>query len=75
MKKQNLTHAVLKQPIKAQEITISHPHFRKFDEYHALDQKILRIITGIETANQDELKKMKLQLLYLKSELYAIVRA
>ncbi len=57
MKKQNVIHAVLKQPIKVQEIKISHPHFRKFDEYHVLDNKILRIITGIETASQDELKK------------------
>ena len=75
MKKITSTHALPENQFAVQTLNISHPHYRKFDEYYELDHKILRIITGIEIASQDELKKMKQQLLYLKSELYAIVRA
>jgi uncharacterized protein YdcH (DUF465 family) len=77
MKKNKLAHAFAlpKYPIKVQEITISHPHFRKFDEYHALDQKILRIRTGIERTTDVTIDKMKEHLLRLKAELYCLVKA
>jgi uncharacterized protein YdcH (DUF465 family) len=75
-KKQTSSRIALpKYPIKVQEITISHPHFRKFDEYHALDQKILRIRTGIERTTDVTIDKMKEHLLRLKAELYCLVKA
>ena len=76
MEKHDLVHELPEYQDQIHALKMSHPHFRKlFDEYHELDHQILRIKTGIEITTDEALKEMKTHLLYLKDELYAIVKA
>jgi len=51
-------------------------HFSNlFEEYHDVDHEVRRIEMGIETTSDDYLETRKKHRLFLKDELYAILRA
>ena len=50
-------------------------HFSKlFDDYHKIDHEVLRIETGIENSSDEYLEQQKKKRLYLKDELFQLIR-
>ena len=50
-------------------------HFaRLFDEYHEVDHEVHRIETGVENTSDDYLEERKKRRLYLKDELYRMIK-
>lgn len=53
----------------------SDEHFAKlFDEYHELDHEVLNMEEGIETPSDEVLEETKKKRLYLKDQLFAIIK-
>jgi hypothetical protein len=54
---------------------MTNSHFAKlFDEYHEVDHEVHRIETGIENTSDEYLEKRKKIRLYLKDELYRMIK-
>ncbi len=54
--------------------TGNHRFSEMFDEYHELDREIHRIETGIENTSDEYLEERKKLRVYLKDELYRMIR-
>lgn len=74
--KHDLIHELPEHRERIHELKMSDENFRKmFDEYHELDHQIIRMEEGIETPSDDVLEELKKQRLFLKDQLFAMIRA
>ena len=56
-------------------LKMTNQHFAKlFDEYHEVDHEVHRIENGIENTSDDYLEERKKLRLYLKDELYRMIK-
>ncbi len=73
--KHDLLHEFPEHRDAIHELKLSDAHFaRLFDEYHDVDHEVHRIETGIENTSDDYLEERKKRRLYLKDELYRMIR-
>ncbi len=73
--KHDLLHEFPEHRDAIHELKLSDAHFaRLFDEYHDVDHEVHRIETGIENTSDDYLEGRKKRRLYLKDELYRMIR-
>jgi len=74
--KHDLVHELPEHRDTIHKLKISDNHFaRLFDEYHEVDHEVHRIETGVETTSDDYLEERKKRRLYLKDELYRMIKA
>lgn len=58
------------------DLKVSNRHFAKLsDQYHDLDNEIIRIEEGIESTADEYLEGLKKQRLKLKDELFAMLKS
>ena len=56
------------------QLKTSDERFAKlFDEYHEVDDQVLRMEEGIETPSDDVLEELKKKRLYLKDQLFSMI--
>jgi len=61
---------------KIHQMKTENNHFRKlFDGYHELEHNIHRIKSGAEVTTDEELNKLKIQLLQHKDELFEMLKS
>ena len=73
--KHDLVHELPEHRETIHELKMSNSHFaRLFDEYHEVDHEVHRIETGIENTSDEYLEGRKKLRLYLKDELYRMIR-
>jgi uncharacterized protein YdcH (DUF465 family) len=73
--KHDLVHEFPEHRDTIRKLKTSNHHFaRLFDDYHAIDHEVLRIETGIENSSDNYLEGQKMKRLYLKDELYQIIK-
>ncbi len=73
--KHDLIHELPEYKQRIHELKVSDEGFRKmFDEYHELDHQIIRMEEGIETPSDDVLEELKKQRLFLKDQLFAMIK-
>ena len=73
--KHDLVHEFPEHRDRIHDLKIGNSHFaRLFEEYHDLDHEIHRIETGVENTSDDYLEERKKRRLYLKDELYRMIR-
>jgi uncharacterized protein YdcH (DUF465 family) len=73
--KHDLIHELPEHRERIHELKTSDENFRKiFDEYHELDHQIIRMEEGIETPSDDVLEELKKQRLFLKDQLFAMIK-
>ena len=73
--KHDLLHEFPEHRERIHELKMSNAHFaRLFDEYHDVDHEVHRIETGVENTSDDYLEGRKKVRLYLKDELYRMIR-
>ncbi len=73
--KHDLVHELPEHREKIHELKMENNHFaRLFDEYHEVDHEIHRIETGIENTSDDYLESRKKRRLYLKDELFRMIK-
>ena len=74
--KHDLVHELPEHRDAIHNLKMTDQHFaRLFDEYHEVDHEVHRIETGVETTSDDYLEKRKKRRLYLKDELYRMIKA
>jgi len=57
------------------DLKVTNRHFAKLsDEYHDLDNEIIRIEEGIENTADDYLENLKIRRLHLKDELFEMLK-
>jgi uncharacterized protein len=75
MQKHDLLHEFPEHEQRIRELKVSDTHFRKlFDEYHEVDHEVHRIESGAEPTSDDHLHKRRAHRVYLKDELYKLIR-
>ncbi|MEI5638373.1 MULTISPECIES: YdcH family protein [unclassified Pseudoalteromonas] len=58
------------------ELKMSDNHFSKlFKDYHDIDNAVIRIEDGVEHASDEHLESLKKQRLWLKDQLYSLLKA
>ncbi|MDJ0777344.1 MAG: YdcH family protein [Gammaproteobacteria bacterium] len=73
--KHDLIHEFPEHRDRIHDLKVGNNHFaRLFDEYHDLDHEIHRIETGVENTSDDYLEERKKRRLFLKDELYRMIR-
>lgn len=73
--KHDLVHELPEHRDKIHQLKLSNQHFAKlFDEYHEVDHEVHRIETGIENTSDEYLDGRKKRRLYLKDELYRMIK-
>ena len=73
--KHDLIHEFPEHRDRIHDLKVGNNHFaRLFEEYHDLDHEIHRIETGVENTSDDYLEERKKRRLYLKDELYRMIR-
>ncbi len=73
--KHDLIHEFPEHRDRIHDLKIGNNHFaRLFEEYHDLDHEIHRIETGVENTSDEYLEERKKRRLYLKDELYRMIR-
>jgi uncharacterized protein YdcH (DUF465 family) len=73
--KHDLIHELPEYKQRIHELKTSDENFKKmFDQYHELDHQIIRMEEGIETPSDDVLEELKKQRLFLKDQLFAMIR-
>jgi len=74
--KHDLIHEFPEHRDAIHKLKTSNNHFaRLFEEYHEVDHEIHRIETDIETTSDDYLEEKKKQRLFLKDELFKMIKA
>ena len=74
--KHDLIHELPEHRETIHNLKTSDAHFAKlFEEYHELDHEVHRIETGVENTSDDYLEQRKKKRLFLKDELYKMIRA
>ena len=73
--KHDLVHELPEHRDTIHNLKMTDQHFaRLFDEYHEVDHEVHRIETGIENTSDDYLDTRKKLRLYLKDELYRMIK-
>ncbi len=73
--KHDLVHELPEHRETIRELKMSDNHFaRLFEEYHEVDHEIHRIETGVENTSDEYLESRKKRRLYLKDELYRMIK-
>jgi uncharacterized protein len=73
--KHDLVHELPEHRDTIHKLKMTDQHFsRLFDEYHEVDHEVHRIETGIENTSDEYLDERKKQRLYLKDELYRMIK-
>ena len=73
--KHDLVHELPEHRDAIHSLKMTDQHFaRLFDEYHEVDHEVHRIETGVENTSDEYLEGRKKLRLYLKDELYRIIR-
>ena len=73
--KHDLVHELPEHRDTIHNLKTTNNHFAKlFDEYHEVDHEVHRIETGIENTSDDYLEERKKRRLYLKDELYRMIK-
>ncbi len=73
--KHDLIHELPEHRDKIHELKMNNNHFaRLFEEYHEVDHEVHRIETGVENTSDDYLEGRKKRRLYLKDELYRMIK-
>lgn len=73
--KHDLVHEFPEHRETIRNLKTDNLHFAKlFDDYHEIDHEVLRIETGVENSSDDYLEEQKKKRLYLKDELYQLIR-
>ena len=73
--KHDLVHELPEHKEAIRDLKMTNSHFAKlFDEYHEVDHEVHRIETGIENTSDEYLEKRKKIRLYLKDELYRMIK-
>ena len=73
--KHDLIHELPEHRDKIHELKLNNNHFaRLFEEYHEVDHEVHRIETGVENTSDDYLEGRKKRRLYLKDELYRMIK-
>jgi len=76
VEKHDLAHEFPEYRDQIHQLKMTNQHFSNlFEEYHDVDHEVRRIEMEIETTSDDYLDKRKKRRLFLKDELYAILRA
>lgn len=74
--KHDLVHELPEHRETIHKLKMSDNHFaRLFDEYHEVDHEVHRIETGIENTSDEYLEERKKRRLYLKDELFRMIKA
>jgi uncharacterized protein len=75
LEKHDLHHEFPEFNDEIRELKISDAHFsRLFKEYHELDHEVHRIEQGVENTSDDYLEAQKKQRLYLKDQLFSMIK-
>jgi len=75
MERHNLLNEFPDYQDKIHELKISNKHFRKlFDEYHEVEHEIHRIHNKNEVVIDEYAHKLKAKLLFLKDELFSLLK-
>ena len=73
--KHDLVHELPEHRDTIQNLKMTNSHFaRLFDEYHEVDHEVHRIETGIENTSDEYLEERKKVRLYLKDELFRMIK-
>lgn len=73
--KHDLVHELPEHREAIHNLKMTNNHFaRLFEEYHEVDHEIHRIETGVENTSDDYLESRKKRRLYLKDELYRMIK-
>ena len=73
--KHDLVHELPEHRETIRNLKMTDNHFaRLFDEYHEVDHEVHRIETGIENTSDEYLEERKKLRLFLKDELYRIIK-
>lgn len=71
----DLIHELPEYREKIHELKVSDKHFAKlFDEYHEVDHEVRRIEQEIETPSDDYTEELKKKRLFLKDELFGMLK-
>lgn len=74
--KHDLVHELPEHRDTIHKLKMTDQHFaRLFDEYHEIDHEVHRIETGVENTSDEYLDERKKRRLYLKDELYRMIKA
>jgi uncharacterized protein YdcH (DUF465 family) len=74
--KHDLVHELPEYRDTIHNLKMTDNHFaRLFDEYHDIDHEVHRIETGVENTSDEYLEERKKRRLYLKDELFRIIKA
>jgi len=74
--KHDLVHELPEHRETIHKLKMSDHHFaRLFDEYHEVDHEVHRIETGVENTSDEYLEERKKTRLYLKDELFRMIKA
>jgi uncharacterized protein YdcH (DUF465 family) len=74
--KHDLVHELPEYRDTIHNLKMTDNHFaRLFDEYHEIDHEVHRIETGVENTSDEYLEERKKRRLYLKDELYRMIKA
>ena len=73
--KHDLIHEFPEYKDKIHELKTSNTHFATlFDEYHEVEHEVRRIEENIETTSDEYLEEQKKKRLYLKDQLFAMLK-
>jgi len=74
--KHNLINELPEYRDEIHDLKMNNRHFAKlFNEYHETDHEILQIEEGVETTSDEYLEGQKKKRLYLKDELFVMIKA
>ena len=73
--KHDLVHEFPEYKDKIHELKTHNPRFAElFDEYHEVEHEVRRIEENIETTSDDYLEQQKKKRLFLKDQLFAMLK-
>lgn len=73
--KHDLVHELPEHRDAIHKLKMTDQHFaRLFDQYHEVDHEVHRIETGVENTSDDYLEERKKRRLYLKDELFRMIK-
>jgi uncharacterized protein YdcH (DUF465 family) len=74
MDKHDLHHEFPEHHQKIHDLKIGNTHFKKlFDDYHKVNNEIYRIETGVEATSDEVLNDFRMNRVFLKDEIYAML--
>jgi len=74
--KHDLIHELPEHKDRIHELKMNNKHFEKlFIKYHDLDHQVRRIEEGVETPSDDFIEELKKERLFLKDELFGMIKS